>query len=134
MMMSNNGWMAALVAFILLASSGCSYSNEDSPVTSTGQVEIGSGNVEGIVGRITDTRGQPIVGALVQPRSLDDPSPPIPEIAIVSDDNGRYTWQLSPGSYELSVSADGYRGMTKLTKVKAGQAATLDFTLERTPY
>ena len=132
MMMSNNGWMVAFVAFILLASSGCSYSNEDSPVTSTGQVGIGS--VEGIVGRITDTRGQPIVGALVQPRSLDDPSPPIPEIAIVSDDNGRYTWQLSPGSYELSVSADGYRGMTKLTKVKAGQAATLDFTLERTPY
>ncbi len=132
MMMSHNGWMVAFVAFILLASSGCSYSNEDSPVTSTGQVGIGS--VEGIVGRITDTRGRPVVGALVQPRSLDDPSPPIPEIAIVSDDNGRYTWQLSPGSYELSVSADGYRGMTKLTKVKAGQAATLDFTLERTPY
>lgn len=86
---------------------------------------------QGVEGRITDTQGRPIAGALVVPKSLDEPSPPIPEIAIVSDEQGRYAWRLPPGRYQISVSAEGYRGAVKEAVVRAGQATRLDFALER---
>jgi hypothetical protein len=86
---------------------------------------------QGVEGRITDTQGRPVAGALVVPKSLDEPSPPIPEIAIVSDEQGRYAWRLPPGRYEISVSASGYRGAVKEAVVRAGQVTRLDFVLER---
>lgn len=86
---------------------------------------------QGVEGRITDREGRPIAGALVVPRSLDVPSPPIPEIAIVSDEEGRYAWRLPPGRYEIAVSAAGYRGAVKEAVVRAGQVTRLDFVLER---
>lgn len=86
---------------------------------------------QGVEGRITDTQGRPVAGALVVPRSLDVPSPPIPEIAIVSDEEGRYAWRLPPGRYEISVSAAGYRGAVKEAVVRAGQVTRLDFVLKR---
>jgi glutamyl endopeptidase len=88
-------------------------------------------NAPGIAGQITDSRGRPVAGAFVQPRALDDPSPPIPEIAIVSDGDGRYTWRLFPGTYEISVSAEGYRGVSRQATVKPRQQVTIDFMLER---
>jgi hypothetical protein len=86
---------------------------------------------QGVEGRITDRQGRPIAGALVVPRSLDEPSPPIPEIAIVSDEQGRYAWRLPPGRYQLSVSAEGYRSAAKEAVVKPGEVTRLDFVLER---
>lgn len=84
--------------------------DEDSPVMSDAQSEPrpGPGIGEGVIGQIMDSRGRPVAGASVRPRSLDDSSPAIPEIAIVSDSDGRYTWSLFPGIYEISVSAEGY--------------------------
>jgi hypothetical protein len=117
-------------ALILLELSAFSYGNQDSPVSSTSRGEAGTAIVEGIVGQITNSLGRPVAGAFVQPRALDDPSPPIPEIAIVSDSDGRYTWRLFPGTYEISVSAEGYRGVTKQATVKPGQQVSMDFTLE----
>jgi hypothetical protein len=125
------GEWAVFAALILLGSSVFSYGNKDSPVISTGGADAGTGIVEGIAGQITDSRGRPVAGAFIQPRALDDPSPPVPEIAIVSDGDGRYTWRLFPGTYEISVSAEGYRGISKQATVKPRQQVTMDFTLER---
>lgn len=86
---------------------------------------------QGVEGRVTDTQGRPIAGALVVPKSLDEPSPPIPEIAVVSDEEGRYAWRLPPGRYQISVSAEGYRGAVKEAVVRAAQVTRLDFALER---
>ncbi len=86
---------------------------------------------QGVEGRITDRHGRPVGGALVTPKSLDEPSPPIPEIAIVSDEEGRYAWRLPPGRYEISVSAEGYRGAAKQAVVRPGEVTRLDFVLER---
>jgi len=60
-------------------------------------------------------------------------APPIPEIAIITDSNGRYTWSLFPGTYELTVSAAGYRSASRQVTIKAGQVVTADFALERAP-
>jgi len=120
----------AFAALILLGLSVFSYGNQDRPVSSTSGGDAGTARVEGIVGQITNSHSRPVVGAFVQPKALDDPSPPIPEIAIVSDSDGRYTWRLFPGTYEISVSAEGYRGVTKQATVKPGQQVSMDFTLE----
>jgi hypothetical protein len=85
---------------------------------------------EGVEGRVTRPDGEPIVGAFVQARSLDDPAPPIPEIAIVTDEDGRYAWPLEPGRYQISVSSDGYRSARKSVSFRAGEVKTLDFVLQ----
>jgi hypothetical protein len=90
-----------------------------------------SADGQGVEERITDSRGRPIAGALVVPKSPDEPSPPIPEIAIVSDEEGRYAWRLPPGRYQISVSAAGYRETAREAVVRAGEVTRLDFVLER---
>ncbi len=107
-------------------------SDPNRPVSSTDPGERrGSGIGEGVSGRVTGPDNRPVEGAFIQPRSLDDPSPPIPEIAILSGDDGRYSWPLLPGDYEITVTARGYAGAAKTTTVKAGQVTPLDFHLER---
>lgn len=88
---------------------------------------------EGVTGRITTDDGSPVVGAMIVPESLEADAPPIPEIAITSDVNGEYEWPLPPGSYEVSVIADGYQNETKQATFGADEVATVDFKLRRTP-
>jgi hypothetical protein len=121
----------ALAALIILQPSLLGDSGKDRPVTNTPAAEPTTPKIEGIAGKITDSDGRPVAGASVQPESLDEPSTPIPEIAIVSESDGRYAWRLAPGTYEISVSAEGYRGIAKKATVKAGQQVTLDFKLKR---
>ena len=84
----------------------------------------------GVVGTVRSTGGQPVEGALVQPRALDPNAPAVPEIAAYTGPDGRYSWDLPPGRWELTVSADGYRPATRQVTIEAGGPATLDFTLE----
>jgi hypothetical protein len=84
---------------------------------------------EGVVGRIAAEDGRALAGALVVPVPLGSAPPPIPEIAIVSESNGRYTWRLPPGEYEIVVTLEGYQRATRRVAVIAGEVAVLDFTL-----
>lgn len=52
-------------------------------------------------GVVVDTAGQPVAGAMVVPRSLDIPAVAVPELAVLTDQQGRYVWHLRPGRYEL---------------------------------
>ena len=88
---------------------------------------------QGVSGRIVDDSGRPIEGALVVPKSLDNNSPPIPEIAVFSDATGNYAWRLSPGHYEFSVTTDGYRTATVSVVVNSSQVSTVNITLKRLP-
>jgi hypothetical protein len=84
------------------------------------------GSVSGLA---TTTDGAPVAGALVQPRSLDEPSPPIPEIAILTNADGRFVWPLFAGNYELTVIAEGCQPVSQRVVVEAGKAVTVAFTL-----
>ena len=86
---------------------------------------------EGVAGRITNDKGNAIEGARVAAASLDPNGPAIPEIAIVSDEDGRYEWALRAGRYKLTVVADGYERASKDVVVSGGKVATLDFVLSR---
>jgi hypothetical protein len=86
---------------------------------------------EGIVGLVVDSSGKPVVGAGVQAEATGENRPPIPEIAIVTDRNGRYAWKLPAGEYAITVVAEGFETSRKRARVEPGQRVILDFVLSR---
>ena len=84
-----------------------------------------------LVGRVTDEAGRPVQRAFVEPTSLDTPAAAVPEIAVFTDESGRYRWTLEPGRYEVATRADGYRRAVEEVEVRGGTETTLDFTLSR---
>jgi hypothetical protein len=104
---------------------------QDEPIVHDPQKGDGTPAEEGVAGRVTDASGDPVSGALVNAKSLDEVSPPIPELAIVTDANGHYVWRLLPGNYEISILAAGFHSATKEVLVEPNQQSRLDFTLER---
>ena len=108
--------------------------DDDRPLVSSDQGRSGTGTIEeGVVGRVTALDGHPIEGAFIQAISLGDAGPPIPDIAILSDSQGRYTWPLMPGSVQLSVTADGYQSATARVTIQTGKVTMLDFRLGQSP-
>jgi hypothetical protein len=83
-----------------------------------------------VEGTVTNPGGQPVAGALVQAAAPDDPTATLPDIALVTDQAGHYRWELGPGSYELTVSKDGFRTAANRVTLERGDVVTLDFTLE----
>lgn len=86
---------------------------------------------QGLSGSVRDESGKPLVGALVVPRSLQSAGPAIPELAILSNEAGRYAWPLPPGLYELAVTADGYEPARRRGDVTQGKVTSIDFVLRR---
>lgn len=80
-----------------------------------------------VEGTVTGPDGRPVAGAVVTPRSLDTPSRAIPEIAVLTNDQGMYRWTLLPGSYELTVNAEGIVFPARRADVGAGETVTVDF-------
>jgi hypothetical protein len=80
---------------------------------------------------VTDSGQKPLAGVSVQPRSLDQPATAIPEMAVVSMDDGRYEWSLRPGEYEITFTLDGYPPATRRITVRPREATRLDVQLER---
>jgi len=87
----------------------------------------------GVVGRVTNAAtGAPVVTAAVE-AAARDPQRPSAALAAVTDADGRYAWPLAPGSWDLTVSAPGYRSVTRTVVVPSGPSVTADFALDRTP-
>lgn len=114
---------------VLIATVACR--NPDQPVTSAASNDpaASEGPREGIEGTVTAADGTPVAEAFVQAESLDRPAQRIPELAIVTDGNGRYLWPLSPGRYRISVSAEGHPPASDTATVETGRRTTLSFTL-----
>lgn len=94
------------------------------------QSDGGSGGGSGVAGRVIDQAGAPVAGAVVMPRSNDSPPQEIPEIAVMTNHDGRYQWSLPPGRYSFTVHHDSYAPLTSqpLT-VTPGHISSLDITL-----
>jgi hypothetical protein len=130
--------MAALIVVLALLSIGivgCSQREvPDAPVAAPSLTGSAPPAIrQGVAGRVVDDRAQPIARALIQPRSLDTNAAPIPEIAVFSNADGAYAWQLAPGRYEFTVTTDGYQAATVQAIVNSSQVTILDFSLERLP-
>jgi hypothetical protein len=90
----------------------------------------GSGLHEGVEGRVTAPGPKPLENVAVRPRSLDEPAAAIPEMAVVSEPDGHYSWTLRPGEYEISFAAEGYQPAARRVTVRPRQVTRLDVALE----
>ncbi len=89
----------------------------------------GGGGV--LQGQVTDSSGKPIAGVMVMPVSTDNPPQAVPEMAVMTNEEGRYEWTLTPGAYTLTFNAEGYAPATQDVNVKPDQPTTLDVTLQQ---
>ncbi|WP_436638588.1 carboxypeptidase-like regulatory domain-containing protein [Microbaculum sp. FT89] len=85
----------------------------------------------GVVGTVRSPAGAPIPGAVIVARSLDTPTKAIPEIAIVTNENGSFAWPLRPGRYELAPMLDGRRGDFRPVAVAPKSVTRLDLVFDR---
>lgn len=76
------------------------------------------GTIKGIIRDTSGTAGIPGVNVIIAPG-----------VGSVTDLNGTYVIQVSPGDYELKVSYVGYEPASKKVTVKAGETATANFVL-----
>jgi Carboxypeptidase regulatory-like domain len=118
----------ALPAVGLSGSSCAAQLDRDRPVSSEAQDDMAERHKRGVVGAVKAADGRPIMGAVIDAKSLDEPSPPIPERIVLSGVDGRYFWPLLPGDYELR--ATGYRTATARVRVGAGALTDADFELD----
>jgi hypothetical protein len=112
---------------------GGSVQSPGGPDTSvSGQPGAAPGKATGAVveGVITDAAGKPLVGAVVMPKSVDTPPKAVPEMAVFTNEQGRYRWTLAPGKYVLSVSHNGVVTESEPITVTESQPATLDVSIK----
>jgi len=86
---------------------------------------------QGVDGTVSDQEGIPVAGALVTPTSLDTPSKAIPEVAVFTNTEGRFSWVLPAGRYRITVKADGYQEASAETEVPENGTATVDLKLSK---
>jgi hypothetical protein len=80
-----------------------------------------------ITGTVRSVDGTPVPGALV---ALGGSSPRHPDIAIVTDAEGRYRFTgLTPGVYTVQANAAGHPQGTAEVEVRQGEPAELDVHL-----
>ena len=114
-----------LIFFGVVPMASCTPETPDS----SDNIYINRQEFEGVTGRVTTMDGRPIVEAGIHAKSLDEPSNPIPEIAIVTNEEGRYKWPLVAGKYEISVFIDNRQSASQVVTVNQGQTATLNFEI-----
>jgi len=85
----------------------------------------------GVYGWVTSSGGAPVGRAFVEPTAVEGTTGPVPELAVFTDDDGRYRWSLGPGTWAIRVSAEGYRTTTGTVRVVDGPAVLLDLVMER---
>jgi hypothetical protein len=103
----------------------------DAPVTGGPGQASSAAPQEGVRGRVVDAVGKPLAGVLVTAQSTDTPPRAVPEIAVMTDQNGRFQWPLPAGNYTLSFSRDGYVTTTQAVVVKETQLSSMDVALKQ---
>ncbi|MEB2334561.1 MAG: carboxypeptidase regulatory-like domain-containing protein [Anaerolineaceae bacterium] len=115
------------VVYLLLA--GCA--GEDVPVSNddvvTPATQSERTQVSGIV---TDLDGNPLAEAGI---AVTKSVVGVPEILVLSGEDGKYTWHLPAGTFTLSAMKEGYKELSLEVVVKEGETTKLDFKLEKLP-
>lgn len=137
-------WVAVILA-TLMVSAGCGDSNGASsspdvqnstisPTTAPPATQTNSSAphpAHGVVGTITSADGQPVSGAMVQPAPGPGNDAPEREVFARSAADGTYGIDLSPGDWELTISADGYQ--PAVVHVTVPETGTVQANVELAP-
>lgn len=117
-----------LVASMLIAvPPACAMQEDDTPVSDDDAGEP-AGIRQGAAGSVVSASGGAVAGAMVVARSIDRPSRPVPEIAVLSGEDGRFAWPLPPGRYELSALVGGRTGPAVAVTVPDGGMVRVELT------
>jgi hypothetical protein len=119
-----------LLIMISLTNISCGQDQMQTSVSKQINGEQRRGITEGVIGQVKARDGEAVVGAMIMPTPLSTVAPPVPEIAIITDKDGRYEWPLPPGPYQITVLIDGFRKQAKKVEIMPSQVSTLDFTLD----
>jgi len=119
------GHVKAVLLVGLLVLGGCG--GEAGTSSADGRSPVAPSDRVAITGTVVDDAGHPVEGALVQPKSVDDPPRPVPELAVISGPDGRYEWNLPAGRYEFTATKDGRTGPPVQVTASTG---TIDATRE----
>lgn len=93
-------------------------------LTILGAFIVGAQNSGKIEGKVTLNDGMPLSGANVYIKTLNK--------GATTDFDGNYTFEVSEGTYQVSVSYLGYKTFSKEVSVKSGQTTTFNATLTET--
>lgn len=86
------------------------------------------GGGTGMGGVVRDVNKQPIAHAVVV---IVKGTVEFPERSYLTNEKGEYTIAVSPGSFTVSVNAEGYAMAQKEATVAEGKLTPLDFELEK---
>jgi hypothetical protein len=111
------------------ASAGAGASTGSGNAASTDSGQTAPVSDTGVGGRVSTPAGGPVAVATVT-RRLVDSNAPVTQEAAVTDSEGRYFWPLSPGEWEITISASGWQSVSQRVPVIAGQRAVLDSVLQ----
>jgi hypothetical protein len=103
----------------------------DQPVGSAAGATAPAEITEGAVGHLVNSSGRPVADAQIAAQSLDQPARPVPEIAILSDAQGRFVWRLRPGRYRLAAIVDGREVAAATMTVAPGRVTTVELSAAR---
>lgn len=118
-------WLVALM--LIAVPPACAMSEGDAPVSTEDDGEPGDIR-QGATGSVVSTSGAAVAGAMIVVRSTDTPSRPVPELAVMSGEDGRFAWPLPPGRYELSALVGGRTGPAVAVTVPDGGMVRVELT------
>lgn len=84
---------------------------------------------QGVFGHVTDGR-RPVIGAMIQPAPGPGNDAPERESFATSAEDGAYGLGLTPGVWEITISADGYQPATQQVTVPDSGVVRVDVRLE----
>ena len=131
-------WLIVSVAILMVfAAAGCSAvtqsdrpgSDPQSQSVTSDDANSGttSGEVAAVIGRVTDSAGNPLDQATVTvPRG----SAAVPEMTAITSSDGVYQWNLPTGTFTLEVHKDGYVPALAEVSIAIGDTVTQDFILQ----
>lgn len=119
-------WLVSLM--LIVVPPACAMSEDDTPVSDDEAGEPASIR-QGTAGLVATASGAPVAGAMIMARSIDSPSRPVPEIAVLSGGDGRFAWPLPPGRYELSALVEGRAGPAVAVTVPPGGVVRVELTV-----
>jgi len=122
-----------LVTCTSVSTVGCDQNQLQTPVSKVQNNANRQIISQGVIGRVATRDGAAIAGAMIVPAPRFRNAPPIPEIAITTDRDGRYQWPLQPGPYRITVISNGFPKQTLSVAVKKNQLSTLNFVLNKHP-
>jgi hypothetical protein len=125
-------WLIGVSMMVLILVAGCSGgSGDDQPVSSDQDSSPPmSGSSAQVVGRVTDQDGNPLAEVGI---AVKEGSSAVPEILVLSGEDGKYVWDLPVGTYKMAANKEGFIEQVKEVVVKEDQQAELDFQLEKAP-